>query len=639
MPDQLTLAVIGHVDHGKTALVRALTGIETDRLEEEKKRGLSIVLGFSYLELARDRVIDFIDAPGHEDFVRTMISGATGVDGALLVVAANEGVMPQTREHLDIAQLLCLDRGLVVINKADLVSKERLDFVTEEVRALVADTFLRDATVVCASATEEKGVDALRSALDTLEPRMRSKAPAGQFFLPIDRSFIMRGFGLVVTGTLRGGTLSANTSVEILPEHLSATVRGLQVHNTSVNEARPGQRVAVNLRHVKADSLRRGYALGPPGLFETSRRLDVELQLLANQPEPLRNGAVVRFLVGTSEAVATIRLLDREHVEAGTAGLVQLRLDRDIATPRGERFIIRSYSPARTIGGGRVLDANPGRHKRFDRSITTRLEAMAHGSAADMVRKHLVGAGARGMHIDELRKALDLDDSALAAALDAADAIPIGEQKHCDASAYAWLKEAILGEVESYYRANPRHRGVAAASVQSQLSADAGADADIFEHAVDSLVSEGRLARSRNLVSLPNSDPLANLTERERTLATQLEHTFLEAGLTPPDLDRILGADKVKRELFRLLTESGQLVKLRTHDRDSNIVLHRNTLDSIVERLRDHFSDSKGFAVSDARDVLGSTRKHVVPLMEHLDATGCTLRIGDLRRIRPQGGE
>ena len=637
MPEQLTLAVIGHVDHGKTALVRALTGIETDRLQEEKERGLSIVLGFSYLELARGRVIDFIDAPGHEDFVRTMISGATGVDGALLVVAANEGVMPQTREHLDIAELLRLDRGLIIINKADLVTKERLDFVTEEVRALVADTFLRDAAVVCASAIEAKGLDALRSALDTLEPKTRSEAPAEQFFLPIDRSFVMRGFGLVVTGTLRGGTLRANTSVEILPEHRSATVRGLQVHNRSVDEAQPGQRVAVNLRHVKADSLRRGYALAPPGLFETSRRLDAELQLLPNQPEPLRNGAVVRFLIGTSEATARIRLLDREHIEAGTAGLVQLRLDREIATPRTERFIIRSYSPARTIGGGRVLDANPRRHKRFDRSITTRLEATAHGSAVDMVREHLVGAGARGMHIDELRKALDLDDNALAAALHASDSIPIGKQKHCDASAYAWLKDAILGEVESYHRANPRHHGVAAAGVHSQLSADA--DADIFEHALDSLVSEGLLARSRNTVSLPSFDPLADLTERERTLARQLEQTFLEAGLTPPDLDRILGGDKVKRELFRLLTESGQLVKLRTHDRDRNIVLHRNTLDGIIERLRDRFSDSKGFAVSDARDVLGSTRRHVVPLMEHLDATGYTLRVGDLRRIRPPGGE
>jgi selenocysteine-specific elongation factor len=636
MPDQFTLAVIGHVNHGKTALVRALTGIDTDRLEEEKRRGMSIVLGFSHLELARGRVIDFIDAPGHEDFVRTMISGATGVDGALLVVAANEGVMPQTREHLAIAQLLSLDRGLIVINKADLVSKERLDVVTEEVRAVVADTFLRHAAIVCTSATEEKGVEALRTALDTLEPKTRSKALPGQFFLPIDRSFTMRGFGLVVTGTLRGGTLSANTSVEILPEHRSATVRGLQVHNTSVDEATPGQRVAVNLRNVKADFLRRGHALVPPGLFETSRRLDVELQLLANEPEPLRNGAVVRFLIGTSEAVARIRLLDREHIEAGTARLVQLRLDRDIVTPRGERFIIRSYSPARTIGGGRVLDANPGRHKRFDQSITTRLEATAYGSAADIIRKHLVGAAARGMHIDELRKALDVDDGTLVAALDAADIIAIvGKQKYCDSSTYASLKEAILREVESYHRANPRHHGVAAASVQRQLSADA----DIFEHAIDSLISEGRLARSRNLVSLPSFDPLAGLTERERTLAEQLEHTFLEAGLTSPDLDRIVGADKVKRELFRLLTESGQLVKLRTHDRDRNFVLHRNTLESIVERLRDRFSDSRGFAVSDARDALGSTRKYVVALMEHLDATGCTLRIGDLRRIRPQGGD
>jgi selenocysteine-specific elongation factor len=636
MSDQLTLAVIGHVDHGKTALVRALTGIETDRLREEKERGLSIVLGFSYLELAHGRLIDFIDAPGHEDFVRTMISGVTGVDGALLVVAANEGVMPQTREHLDIAQLLHLDRGLIVVNKADLVSSEQLELATEEVRALVADTFLRDAAVVYASATQENGVDPLRAALESLEPKPRPEAAADAFFLPIDRSFVMHGFGPVVTGTLRGGTLRADTTIEILPEHRSASVRGLQVHNRTVQEARPGQRVAVNLRHVKADLLRRGNALATPGYFETSARLDGELQLLANQPEPLRNGAVVRFLIGTSEAMARIRLLDREQLEPGTAGLVQLRLDREIVTPRTERFIVRSYSPARTIGGGRVLDANPNRHKRFDRSITTRLEATAHGSAADIVKEHLVGAGARGLHIEELRKVLDLDDSALMAALDAADTVLVA-QKHCDASAYAWLKDAISGEVERYHRANPRHHGVASASIHKRLSAEA--DANIVEHAINALVSEGRLARSRNIVALPSFDPLADLTERERTLTRELEHSFLEAGLTPPDPDRILGADKVKRELFRLLIDSGQLVKLRTHDRGLGIVLHRDVLDSVVERLREHFAESKGFAVSQARDVLGSTRRHVVPLMEHLDATGRTQRIGDLRKIRPPGGE
>lgn len=631
MNRQLTLAVIGHVDHGKTALVRALTGIETDRLAEEQARGLSIVLGFSYLERSNGGMIDFIDAPGHEDFVRTMISGATGVDGALLIVAANESVMPQTREHLDIAQLLGLDRGIIVINKTDLVDDEELEIAEDEVRDLVANTFLHDAPLVRTSAITPGGVEALKAALEGLEPVGHAQSADDAFFLPVDRAFVMRGFGPVVTGTLRGGSLTTDSPVEVLPGRISATIRGIQVHNAPVERAHAGQRVAVNLRNVKIEQLRRGYALAAPGVFDTSRRIDAELELLATHTAALRNGAVVRFLIGTSEAMATVRLLDCEQIEPGGRGLVQLRLDREVVTPRTERFIVRSYSPARTLGGGRVLDANAERHKRFDPETTSRLATIAEGTATEMVRERLLSAGARGIGISALGKTLEIDEAAVAAALESIDAAAVGD-KYFDSSAIVELRDAVRRAVEAHHEAHPRQLGAALASILSGLG-DA-TDREAFQHAVDTLVAEDVLERNESLLRVTGFDPLAGLSARERAIANEIEQAFLHGGLATPAPDQILGRDKVKHDLFRLLNETGKLVRLKTMDRHRHIVLHQQTLDGAVETLRKRFAASRGFTMAEARDTLGSTRKYVVPLMEHLDTMGVTIRKGDLRQIR-----
>ena len=359
MISQLTLGVIGHVDHGKTALVRALTGIETDRLKEEKERGLSIVLGFSYLQFPHS-VIDLIDVPGHEDFIRAMISGATAIDGVLLVVASNEGIMPQTREHFDIAQLLGIDRGLIVLTKTDLVTEEELDAVEKEVGLFVSETFLESAPVIKTSAVKSKGIPELQRECELLEvksslPKMNTEGS----FLPIDRVFSMQGFGLVATGTLRLGPLQNGTSVEILPNGGIATIRGLQNHNKYVDKVMPGQRVAVNLRNIKKDELKRGSVIGTPGFLKATKRLDVKVSLLNNLTDDLKNGELVRVLFGATDVVAKVRLIDKPSIEPGSSGLVQLRCQSDVVTHKTERFIIRSLSPIFTIGGGEILDLNP----------------------------------------------------------------------------------------------------------------------------------------------------------------------------------------------------------------------------------------------------------------------------------------
>ncbi|MDH3338555.1 MAG: selenocysteine-specific translation elongation factor [Gammaproteobacteria bacterium] len=633
MTEQLTLGVIGHVDHGKTALVRALTGIDTDRLKEEKERGVSIVLGFSYLQGGRG-TIDLIDVPGHQNFVRTMISGATGIDGALLIVAANEGVMPQTREHLDIAQLLGVDRGLIVITKQDLVNADELELVTDEVRSFVAGTFLDRAKVLSTSTVTNNGLCELRAALDTLEPVRDLGNAVGYPFLPIDRVFVMRGFGPVVTGTLRGGHLKANRKIELLPGRRAATIRGLQVHNKPVEQAAPGQRVAVNLRNIKREDVRRGDIIALPGTVRTTCRIDAELRLLESHKSPLRNAAIVRLLAGTSEVMAKVRLLDRHVLEPGAKGLVQLRIDREIAIHPLERFVIRSYSPMRTIGGGRILDAHPSRHRRFDPAVTDHLHTAASGSLAEKARMLLAEAGPAGATLDALSNSMGLTAEAVNATLAGAEAVAIGVSKLLDASTYERLRETILTEIDRYHDEHPNHFGMTSAKLRTRLSGEL--TDDVFGLTLDQLRSEGRIENHRGILRLTGFDPLAALTEEERRLAAEMEETIRGSGLATPAFDQVVGRDKTKQLLFTLLCDTGKLVRLKTNYRYRNYVLHADTLDDVIAEVRTHFSYPRKFALSEVREMLGSTRKYTVPLMEHLDATGVTLRIGNLRQLGNQ---
>ena len=631
MKKRLTLGVIGHVDHGKTALVRALTGIETDRLKEEQERGLSIVLGFSFIETP-DAVLDLIDVPGHEDFIRTMISGATGIDGVLMIVAANEGIMPQTREHFDIAQLLGVSAGIVVMTKTDLVSQEELELAKEEISEFREGSFLQDAEIIETSALKRDGLEDLLAALSRVGEATGSRSSGDHFFLPVDRAFAMSGFGAVVTGTLRGGTIRPNDSVEILPWEGSATVRGLQVHNESTDAAQPGQRVAINLRGLKKGEIQRGDTLASPGFIKPTKRFDAEVELLGSQKRPLKNGVPVRVLVGTSEIIAKVRLLDRKQLEPGETGLIQFRCQRALCTHRSERFILRSATPVETIGGGRVLDLDPPRHRRFDDAVTERLKSTASGDAADMVAKSVNGAGAMGVTVMALQEKLGIDEDSVRAELDAMEAVVIDDQLVVAGDVFADLVDTIRHAVESHHADNPRSQGVAAGSLLGGLVS--APHEDIFDCAISDLVAEGELENDNGILRGSGYDPYSSLAEGERRVAENIETLFREAGLAPPPIETVTRQSPVHRSIVKLLIDMGRIVPLKTYDRNSKMALHRETLSDVEERLRQSYPYPKDFAVSDVRDLLGATRKYVVPLMEHLDATGVTIRTQNVRRLR-----
>lgn len=630
MNDALTLGVIGHVDHGKTALVRALTGTETDRLREERERGLSIVLGFAYLETA-DGVVDLIDVPGHEDFVRAMIGGATALDGIVLCVAANEGVMPQTVEHFNIARLLGVERGFTVVTKCDLADAGVLELVRDEVRGFTADSFLASAPLINVSATTGAGIEAVRDAIATLAAVPVERPINGQFFLPLDRVFTMRGFGLVATGTLRGGELAVGDTVEIMPAGREATVRALQNHNRPVDRVRPGQRVAVNLRHVERDAIRRGDVLAAPGSVQPCTRVDARVQLLADA-RPLRNAAQVRLLTGTTEVMARLRLLDRRELAPGETTMAQLNLERTIATRPGEHILLRSYSPIRTIGGGRILAVGTDRHRRFDAAVTARLQTVATGNPELVVGQRLAEAGATGLDADSLARELGLAVELVATALERQNPVVVGPGRFVAETAFAALREEILTTLGGFHETHPLLNGIDFGRLVNRLTSLP--DEAAVRCAVQQLLAEGKLAGGSESLRLAGFDPFARLTEPERRLIGAIEARFRDGGLAPPLPSSLVSPGSAGQHLFDLLLDAGRLVRLRTYKSDSEVVLHASALEGARQAIRRRFPYPDAFALKDVRDLLGSTRKFIVPLMEHFDASGETVRSGDLRRLR-----
>ena len=628
--NQVTLGVIGHVDHGKTALVRALTGIETDRLREEQERGLSIVLGFSFLESSRG-TIDLIDVPGHEDFIRTMISGATGIDGIVLVVAANEGVMPQTREHFDIADLLGVERGLIVLTKTDVVTADELELAEDDVRDYLSGSFLEGAPLVRTSALRGEGMEDLREALAGIPVRAQPASAEG-FYLPVDRVFGMRGFGVVVTGTLRAGVLRSDQAVEILPGGEAATIRGLQIHNEAVQVAFPGQRVAVNLRHHKQAALSRGDVLATLGYLQPARRIDVELRMLEHAEEPLRNGATVRVLFGTTEEIAKVRVLGVNALAPGKTGFVQMRFRQRVVAQQGERFIVRGLTPVVTLGGGRMLDVGAPRHRRFDSAVVTRLKSAAAGDTVALLRASLEEAGLASVDRESLRQSLGLGEADMQAAVHAVGAVEMAGGRLMDASAHGRLLEDIRAAVEQFHRRNPRRQGLAMASIPTLLKASINETA--LQNAVDELQARGELRNDASILSQAGFDPLASLSADERRVAGEIEESFRTCGLMPPPVESVLRGDRVRTGVLRLLTDTGALVRLKTYDRSRHLVMHRDALREVRGKLRHRFPYPAEFTVADVRDELGTTRKYIVPLMEHLDASGVTIRTGNIRRLR-----
>ena len=622
----LTVGVAGHIDHGKTALVRALTGTETDRLKEERERGMSIVLGFAHLALPEGEV-DLIDVPGHERFVKTMIAGATGIDAALLVVAANERVKPQTVEHVALMGLLGVRQGLVVVSKCDLmpVEDERA-LVSDELRAFLGETFLRDAPLLFASAVSGEGLDGITAALRGLMAGAEAPRERPYFTLPIDRAFTITGQGTIVTGTLWRGPLRVGQTVEIWPRGLKAEVRGLEVHGQAVPVAPPGWRTAVNLRGVKKDEVVHGDTMAAVGALRLTRLLDAELTLLGSADKPVKRGQAVVLHFGTSEVTARVYPLGQAEVGAGETAFVQFRLAEDTVVPVGEPFVIRTPSPVETVGGGRIVDPYPPKHTHVDGAALRSVQVLAHGSPDEWLREKLRAAGAEGRDARQLTLDLGLPLDALTPGL---PAVFCSGGLVVDVDVFASLRGQASSLVEQFHTAHPTRRGMPQEELRRRLPRALKPAA--YHHLIEDLTAGGALQTVDGLVRQARYSPEAALSVVERGIVQEIEAEFRAGGLKPPDLDAVLKRDRRRKSLYHFLVEAGALVPTTERTSNRTVVFHRDALAEAERLLFDALSGEGGQTVSQLNASLGTTRKFSIPLLEHLDSLGVTKRAGDLR--------
>jgi selenocysteine-specific elongation factor len=622
----------GHIDHGKSSLVEALTGTNPDRLEEEKRRGITLDLGFAFLDLDGVR-LGLVDVPGHERFVRNMLAGAGGIDLVLLVIAADEGIKPQTREHFEICSLLGVPRGIIAITKSDLVDDDTLGLVRLEIEEFVRGSFLEGAPIVPVSARSDAGLDELKQVLRFAAREVAAKDATQNFRLPIDRSFAMKGFGTVVTGTLISGAVKLEDEVELYPTRKSLRVRGLHSGGKLIERAVAGQRTAVNLAGIEHEEITRGMVLAPAGLFEATQRVDARVTLLGSVPS-LKNRARVHFHQGTAEAIAeVISLNDGGELKAGGSAFAQLRLDKPLLLLPGDRFILRRYSPVVTIGGGTVLDARAPRHKRKDAAIASFLGVLEHGTR-EQILGALVEAAPRGMTLPEIVARtgwIEAETRATVDKLASAKRVRIlggAPSVVVPAQAVTACAAAIRKVVETFHRANPLLPGIP----KQELRARAGrARVEMFEAALNDLVAARALVATGDLVGQAGRE--ISLSTEETRAKELIEREFENAGLTVPDVASVLAKLPVDaaraQKILQILLREKVLVKI-----SSDLVFHRNTLLKLREMLAKYRKErGTRLPITVFKELTGITRKYAIPLLEHLDREQVTRRAGDERVI------
>ncbi len=626
MTPRLVLGTAGHIDHGKTSLVRALTGVDCDRLPEEKARGITIELGFAPLELPSGARLSVVDVPGHEKLVRTMVAGAAGIDLVLLVVAADEGLMPQTREHLAICELLRIERGVVALTKIDAVEPELAELARLEVEEEIAKTSLRGAPVIGVSSVTGEGLPGLVAVLDSLAgsapPRTLRDGPA---WLPVDRVFTMKGFGTVVTGTLRGATLDEGQSVEVLPDGsgavLEARVRGLQVHGEAVRQAPPGARCAVNLQGVELAAVPRGSVVATPGRLEPRPRAGVELTLLPGAA-PLRSGTVRTLHVGTCERAARVLLLDRARLEPGETALCELRFTTPVVAVEGDRFILRGYrrldAGGWTVGGGRFVDVALPRGRRTRPQRFGELARLASDDRVAALAARLRRAGARGMLCAELLREVR--------SLDGLEGVRAGERL-VHAEPFAELVSHLIAAVDAHHRERPQDAWVGGAALASRLPRDL--PDEVVRSAIDAAARDGALEAGPS-----GARRAAHRSRAADPVLTEKLLTRLSAeGLAPTALDPLaaeLGVEvRALQTAAEHLTREGRLARVAT-----GFYFERAALDALRERVVAWLREHREIDPAAYKVLTGVTRKHTVPLMEYFDAEKLTLRRGNVRLLR-----
>ena len=621
----------GHIDHGKSALIEALTGTNPDRLEEEKRRGITIDLGFAFLELDGVR-FGFVDVPGHERFVRNMLAGVGGIDLVILVIAADESIKPQTREHFDICRLLGIPRGVVAITKADLVEPDVLGLVRLEAEEFARGSFLEGAPMVPVSAKTGAGLQTLKAELLRLAREVSPKNVSGHFRLPIDRSFAMKGFGTVVTGTLVSGSLQLGEEVELQPPGRRVRIRGLHSAGRAIERAVAGQRTAVNLAGVEHSEVARGMVLAPSRLFKPTPRVDARLTLLESA-KPLKNRARAHFHQGTAETIAEIVLLEGDALVPRSSALAQLRLEKEILLLPGDRFILRQFSPVLTIGGGVVIDAHAAKHRRNDPATVPFLETLEHGSQEEIL-VGLTGKLPRPLALRELVARTGWTELEIRSAVK-----PLAEKNRVRVISREPLKivasdfatqcaAAIRKSVEEFHRANPLLAGMPKQELRGSIGHP---DPDLFQAALDEAMRAGALAVAGDLVQRAGRE--IALTPEEARAKEIIEREFEHAGLTVPSFAAVLEKLPVERaraqKIFQILLREKTLIKVA-----EELAFHHTAVGRLRELLVG-YKKQKGAAlpVLAFKELTGITRKYAIPLLEYLDREHVTRRVGDQRVI------
>ena len=627
------IGTAGHVDHGKTLLIKALTGIDTDRLIEEKKRGITIELGFAHLDWPDGTQAGIVDVPGHEKFIKNMLAGAGGIDLAMLVIAADDGVMPQTVEHLDILTLLGIKDGLIVITKADTVDPEWLELMQEEIREKTRGSFLEGKPIVAVSAYTGQGIPELKEMLRKLVQEAEEKSLRIPFRLPVDRVFSVEGFGTVVTGTLIEGAINEGDPAELVPSGVQTRIRNLQVHGKNVLTAYAGQRVAINLAGLKKEDIQRGNCVAKPGSVRVSRMLDVRLQNLKDSRRIIQNDSQVHLFHGSAVLLAKVVLFGRDELKPGESCYAQLRLTEPIATKNGDRFVIRFFSPLETIGGGVILDDQPRRHKRSDPEILRILELKESGSRDDVTIQLLTEFGTRLPTAAQLVARLQREEADIQGELEdlcswgrALEALP---GRYVAAAVIDRVWQDCREILTAYHRQNPLHAGIQSAELRQKLCK--GMDRASADALIAILHQEGKLRKLGDRYAL--SDFTVTLTKRQRGIREKLLKIYTTSGIETPITEHVMegfptGERAEARQVLESLITSGDLILLTPQ-----ICLYREDYNRILATAKAHFETNDSLTLAQLRDLLNTSRKYAQALVEYFDKIHITKKDGDVHYL------
>jgi selenocysteine-specific elongation factor len=621
------------VDHGKSALVQALTGTHPDRLKEEQEREMTIELGFAWWELPNGEEVGVVDVPGHRDFIENMLAGVGGIDAALFVVAADEGVMPQTREHLAILDILQVEAGVVALTKIDLIKdQDWLDLVEEELRQVLAGTVLEHAPIVRVSAKTGENISELHKAIETELAEHPSRLDLGRPRLPVDRVFTMPGFGTVVTGTLVDGGFSVGDEVVVLPQGISGRVRGLQTHKKKEEQASPGSRTAMNISGVDVDQMARGQVVALPGTIKPSRRLDVSFKLLKDAAHPIEHNMEVKLFIGAAEVVSRLRLIGKQKLMPGEEGWLQLEPRFPVLAVRGDRYILRRPSPGETLGGGVVLDAQPkGRHKRFSKEVLARLETLAQGSPEEVFLQALIASGVAPFN--QVVQASNLEpetaQKSAEALLAAGQMVALTEDqpwkngKSLVTSLAHWekLRRNCLETLGKYHQNNPLRIGIPLEELKSRL----GLDQRVFSALIAQQTGQGQLVQKGSIARLP--DHIVEFSPKQEEKIDRLMARFSINPFAPPTIKECIA--EAGEDLYQALVALERLLPV-----SSEVVFRPEDYRLAVEDINSMVAESGSVTLAQARDRWGTTRRYVQPLLEYMDQQGVTVRVGDSRKLR-----